>query len=194
MSPPNLKPDELLQKLADFFDQEKIRYRVVGSMASMAYSEYRFTNDVDVLVDLRPDQIPALLRDFGEDDFYFSQEAALEAIRTRRQFNIIHMDSGVKADIIIPADTEFGRAEMAGGKFLAEGINRAWFATPEHVILSKLLYYQEGGSEKHLRDIAGILLVQGNAVDWKYISEWAVKLGVVTEWDVVFKRVGPLLA
>ena len=32
-------------------------------------------------------------------------------------------------------------------------------ARPEDLIISKMLYYREGGSEKHLRDITGMLKV-----------------------------------
>lgn len=31
-----------------------------------------------------------------------------------------------------------------------------YVATPEDVILGKLIYYCEGGSDKHLQDIAGV--------------------------------------
>jgi hypothetical protein len=34
-----------------------------------------------------------------------------------------------------------------------------WLAPVEYVILRKLEYYREGGSEKHLRDISGILVL-----------------------------------
>lgn len=46
--PVNLQPRELLQIAADFFESREISYRVVGSMASIAYGEIRFTNDVDI--------------------------------------------------------------------------------------------------------------------------------------------------
>jgi hypothetical protein len=34
----------------------------------------------------------------------------------------------------------------------------ASFAAPEDVIIKKMEYYSKGGSEKHLRDITGMLL------------------------------------
>jgi hypothetical protein len=60
------------------------------------------------------------------------------------------------------------------------------------VLLSKLVYFQLGGgiSEKHLRDIAGMMKVLREKLDRVYISEWAAKLGVATEWTLVRKRVG----
>ena len=49
-------------------------------------------------------------------------------------------------------------------------------------------FYREGGSEKHLRDIAGILKISGNTVDRNYISEWAQRLGLTDIWNAVQKR------
>ena len=63
------------------------------------------------------------------------------------------------------------------------------FAAPEDVILKKMQYYQEGGSDKHLRDIAGVLLVQGERVNRQDIAEWAARLGVTEVWELVLSRV-----
>lgn len=51
---------------------------------------------------------------------------------------------------------------------LASGAT-AWFASPEDVILYKLLYYREGGSGMHLCDILGMLRVSGSEIDQQYL-------------------------
>lgn len=51
------------------------------------------------------------------------------------------------------------------------------------MILNKLRYYREGGSEKHLRDIASMLMIQGTAIDRSYIASWAARLDVLSEWQ-----------
>lgn len=61
-------------------------------------------------------------------------------------------------------------------------LHREQFAAPEDVILMKLKYYEEGGSEKHLRDIRSVLTVQGDKIDRPYITAWAKRLGVREEW------------
>ena len=185
-----LKPYELLQKAADLFERLGVVYRVVGSMASMAYSEPRFTNDIDILVDLRDADAAAIAIEFPAPDFYVSLPAIREAIHRQRQFNVIHFASGLKLDIIQRKDTEFSRMDLTHGQRLTNpGYYDAWFGSPENVALMKLRYFQEGGSEKHLRDIASMLLVQGVAMDRHYIGEWAAKLGVAEEWALVQKRV-----
>lgn len=186
MYPTDFDPHELMQKAADFFEREGVPYRVVGSMASIAYGEFRLTNDVDILVDLNPDLAEAISAEFPAPDFYVSIPAIREAVRRRRQFNIIHSISGLKLDIIQRKETQFSQLDITNGRrLISPGLYDAWFGTPENVILMKLRYYQEGGSEKHLRDIASMLSIQGPKIDREYIADWAGKLGVTAEWQIV---------
>ena len=189
MSASDLKPYQLMQKVAAFLELESTPYRIVGSMASIVYGEPRFTNDIDVLVDLPYERIEALCSEFPPPDYYVSADAVREAVAKRHQFNILHMPSGLKVDMILSTDTEFGRLDLAQGRRIkSEGAYNAQFASPENVILKKLLYFQEGGSDKHLRDIAGILLIQGEKIDQAYLGEWAAKLGVADELQLVRER------
>ena len=190
MSRDNLLPYELMQMAALFFERRGIAYRIVGSMASMAYSEARFTNDIDILVDLREDDAEQIESEFPAPEFYVSLSAIKSAIRDRRQFNIIHIPSGLKLDIIQRKDNEFGTLDITRGQRLkSDGFYDAWFASPENVILMKLRYFQEGGSDKHLRDVASILLIQDKHIDREYIEQWARKLSVEQEWQVVIQRI-----
>ena len=55
--------------------------------------------------------------------------------------------------------------------------------SPEDVIIYKLKYYLMGRSQKHLRDISAILVVQGTALDYDYISRWVLEIGATEVWD-----------
>lgn len=189
-NPTELEPVALMQIMARFFELHDINYRVCGSLASMAYGEPRFTNDVDILVELTLDKIASLCNAFDSPDYYVSEIAAREAIRSRRQFNIIHPASGLKVDLILPPDTEFGRLEMSRGeRLISTGELTAWFSSPEDVLLNKLIYFRIGSSEKHLRDIAGMMKLLKDRLDTAYVDEWASKLGVMDKWHMVRDRV-----
>lgn len=162
MNPTELEPHQLMQRLADFMEAQKIAYRIVGSMASMVYGEPRFTNDVDIVVELRPEHVPALCAAFAPPEYYLAEHAVHDAIARRFQFNILHPASGLKVDIVLQQDTEFARSEAKRIRRISSpGEYDAWFGSPEDVLLSKLVYFQLGGgiSEKHLRDIAGMMKV-----------------------------------
>lgn len=59
------------------------------------------------------------------------------------------------------------------------------FAAPEDVILGKLIYYRDGGSEKHLRDINGILDISSSQIDLQYIEKQVKHLGVDDFWEAI---------
>ena len=58
-------------------------------------------------------------------------------------------------------------------------------APPECVIVRKLEFYREGGSEKHLRDIRSMLAVSGDQIDRKELDEWIRARGLAKEWKAV---------
>jgi len=84
--------------------------------------------------------------------------------------------------------SKFDRSRLARARSLATAGTVASFASPEDVIVKKLQYFREGGSEKHLRDIAGVLKTQANRIDREYIVEWAARLGLLEEWRLVASR------
>jgi len=192
MEPAELHPHELMQRAANFFEAQGIPYRVVGSMASMAYGEPRFTNDVDIAAELKPGNVAELCAAFSAPEYYVSEAAVRDAVAKRFQFNILHPASGLKVDVMIPPDTEFARSEASRiRRITSEGEYSAWFGSPEDVLLNKLVYYQlsNGVSDKHLRDIAGMMKLLREKLDREYVTAWAARLGVVAEWELVRQRV-----
>lgn len=190
MDPRALTPAEFLTTVTRVLESMGIPYAVTGSMASMFYGEMRTTNDVDVVADLKPEQVREFVARFPADEFYVSEDAARSAISHRQQFNIIHPVSGLKAVIIIARDEPHDRQQLARARSVepAPGLS-ARFAAPEDVILKKLWFYQEGGSEKHLRDIASMFKIYGDHLDLPYLDDWAHRLGVADEWRMVLERV-----
>jgi hypothetical protein len=92
---------EFLRYVVGVLEGHEIVYMLVGSVASGAYGEPRFTRDIDIVADLNPGDVSPFIAAFPTDDFYVSQQAARQAIQRRGRFNIIHPASGQKADMII---------------------------------------------------------------------------------------------
>lgn len=182
-------PYELLQKVVEEFERLKIPYFVTGSVASMAYGEPRLTNDIDIVVRMHPRHVNGLLKAFPQSDFYISADMIQDAILHQGQFNIIHPASGLKVDVMIQKDTPFDQSRFERIRRISPAKEyTANFASPEDVIIKKMEYYKEGGSEKHLRDITGILKISNAEVDQDYIESWVKKLDLVEIWDAIKKR------
>jgi hypothetical protein len=175
--------DDLLRHVALACSALRLRYFVTGSMATLFYGEPRFTNDIDVVVDLPMDQVDEFVGRFPEEEFYLSRETILRAIEHRTQFNVIHPSSGLKIDVMIPSGGSFDQSRFARSRQLQPADDyEATFASPEDVIVKKMEYYREGGSEKHLRDISGMLELGDDGIDRAYISEWADRLDLAEIW------------
>jgi hypothetical protein len=186
-----MEQSELLRMLVQTCEHLGVRYQITGSQATIAHGEPRFTIDIDIVVDLREGQAEAFAACFPAPDFYLSGEAMREAIRDRRQFNILHPASGQKIDVILLPDSDAARSQWQRSRRLpVAGGYEADFIAPEDVILRKMEYYTEGGSDKHLRDIAGILKIQADKIDRAYIAGWAARLGLTELWNAVAARAG----
>lgn len=184
-----MEQNELLRYTIRAFENLGVSYMIGGSLASSAYGEPRLTNDIDIVVDLRPQDVQGLMTKFRPDEFYLDEESVKDAIAQRGQFNIIHPSSGYKVDVFIARQDAFGRSQLSRRRRLQTPDGEdAYFASSEDVILSKMEYFKMGQSERQLRDIIGVMRVQGDRLDRSYIREWVARLGLVEMWEVVLQH------
>lgn len=184
-----MEPSDLLRILSSTLERLGVPYLITGSMASTAYGEPRLTNDIDVVVALKPSQVADFCAAFPEPEYFCSAAAVSQAVQRRFQFNILHPTSGLKIDVFVATDSPFDRSRLARGVRLPAGPDfDATFSAPEDVIIKKLQYHREGGSEKHLRDIVGILKIRGEQIDRGYIADWIARLKLEAEWRLVEER------
>jgi hypothetical protein len=102
----------------------------------------------------------------------------------RGHCNLIHHDTGFKADIYIACD-ELHRWALAHRRTVPlDGLNVA-VAPVEYVILRKLEYYREGQSEKHVRDTRGMLEISPAQIDRAFLEQWIARLALAAEWKRV---------
>jgi hypothetical protein len=171
----------VLQKL----EENDIPYMLVGSVASMIYGEPRMTHDMDLVVEILPRQVPRIESLFPIEEFYCPPTEIISAeISGRGQFNLIHHDSGLKIDLMIRKESEHAKTEFARRRKAPfwQG-HEVYIASAEDVIIKKLDFYNQSGSEKHLRDIRGMLA--HTPVDETYLKAWVSTLGLDAQWAKV---------
>ena len=177
-----MRAADLLHHLVSVLEDLELPYALAGSIASMAYGEPRATLDIDVVVRLDPADVDRLKPRFPSEEFYLDVEAARLAIANGSQFNIIHPGSGLKIDVFVEGD-DVERVQIEDRRRMPAlpGLT-ATFSPPEELILKKLLYYRDGGSEKHLRDVRAMLEISGDAIDVDRIVRGAKDLGLLEIW------------
>ena len=138
-----------------------VPWTAVGSIAASAYGERRSTLDVDIVAVLKKRDAGRFLSAFPEADFYCPSTEVIEeeSARTERGHFKIHQHTVYKADIYVATNSAFDRWTFGNCRPLMAGETPVWLAPPEYVIVHKLEFFREGGSERHLRDIRGMLAV-----------------------------------
>jgi len=184
-----MEQDELLQRAVETLERLNLTYLVTGSMATILYGEPRFTNDIDIVVQLSAKRIGDFVQAFPSDEFYLDDERIRQAVESRGQFNVLHPASGLKIDVIIPEMDEFDRSRFTRARRVRPANDyEATFSSAEDVIVKKLQFHAEGGSDKHLRDIASVLRISGADLDRDYVTEWADRLGLREIWDLILDQ------
>ena len=133
---------------------------VTGSVAATFYGEPRLTLDIDLVLELSATELAELPLAFPVFDFYLPPEEvlAVERLRPARGHgNIIHHATGLKADIYFVGQDSFARWALSRRRIVHADDLMVYLAPPEYVIVRKLEYFREGGSDKHLRDIRGMV-------------------------------------
>jgi hypothetical protein len=162
-----------------------VRYVISGSVAAMLYGEPRLTHDVDFVVVLRDGDIRRLPEMFPSPEFYLPplDVIALEVGRDLRgHFNVIHSGTGFKADFYTSGRDELHAWAFRQARRLEYRGEPVSVAPPEYVIVRKLEYYREGGSEKHLRDVRAMIAVSSAQLNRSELEDWIARRGLGTEW------------
>jgi len=173
------------------FNMLGVPYMVSGSVAALVYGEPRLTHDVDLIAVLNRSSVARIAEVFPSSEYYCPppEAIAVEAAREQRgHFNIIHHETGFKADVYLSGRDPLHDWGLAKARQLKVDGEPLIVAPPEYVIVRKLEYYREGGSEKHLRDIRSLLAVSADMIDQSELERWIGHLGLQDIWKQAQER------
>jgi len=150
-----------------------IAYMLTGSMAMNYYATPRMTRDIDLVVALSVAD-SARVRSLFEPDYYVPDNIE-QAIVSIGIFNLVHVESVIKVDIIVRKHEDYRQAEFERRIAIDLEGTRIWLVSKEDLILSKLLWAKTSVSELQRRDVQNLL---ATGADRAYLGHWAPRLGV----------------
>jgi hypothetical protein len=174
-----VKDPDLIRLFVEPLEGLGLSYMVTGGVASVIYGDPRFTRDVDVVLALPHDEIAALVAAFDPTTFYVPPLEALKEETARLEgghFNVIHRETSLRADVYLAGDDPLIAWAFERRTRLRVGGVQISVAAIEYVILRKLEYYQQSGSDRHLRDVAMMLRISGETVDEAALTAWCERL------------------
>ena len=173
-------PLSVLSRVTSVLEKESIRYVLVGSFASSIHGRYRATADIDILIEIKSEQVHPLFEEL-RDSFYLDETTMRNAVTQGRSFNAIHFDSVFKVDFFVSRSDEFALAQLdrRESRRISTGSESVYVATVEDTILAKLRWYRIGqeASNNQWQDVVGMMRSQSN-LDLQYLHTWSNKLGL----------------
>ncbi len=170
---------DVLRLVSERLSSTAVPFMLTGSFALAYYATPRMTRDLDLVIALDADTVPGLIRAF-EGDFYIDTDSVREAVRAQRLFNLMHLESGIKVDLIIRKDAEYRQVEFARRQPVNLAGVETWIVSREDLILSKLSWARDSGSELQRRDVVSLL---DGPLDVPYLRRWAPALGIAGDLE-----------
>ncbi len=179
-------PDILqaLQPVTSALDQLSIPYYIGGSIASSVYGIARATMDVDLIADIKIENISSL-KHILEKKYFIDEDMIKDAIHRSSAFNLIHLETMIKIDVFIHKRQSYSDESLRRKKkdTLDDTVDASefYFSSPEDIILNKLQWYEKGNrvSERQWLDVIGVIKVQSNKLDVDYLRKWREQLGLL---------------
>ena len=163
-------------------------YMITGSVAGVFYGEPRVTHHVDLVLALAPSDTGRIAELFPLEEFYCPPEEIIvrEVLRAQRgHFNLIHHESGFKADVYLANRDPLHQWALSERRLVEVDGEPVHVAPLEYVIVRKLEFYREGGSEKHLRDIEAMVRVSRELIREDVLRRWLIAKGVEETWKSI---------
>jgi hypothetical protein len=179
---------EVFRRIIDALEKSHISYMLTGSFASSYHGSPLATQDIDLVIEADESRVRAFSRSLPRGEYYVDEDAAVDALKSESQFNVIDLATGWKIDLIIRKSRPFSREEFdrrIAAEF--EG-TRLSIASAEDVILAKLEWSKSGASSRQIDDVAALMRVRGSDLDMTYLQRWVHVLGVDAEWSAARSR------
>lgn len=168
---------------------------LAGSLASSVFGVPRATQDADLVADLRVDLVRPFVERLG-GEFHADSDRITKGVERRSSFNVIHLPTLSKVDVFIPGREEWERRQLERRRMVDLGGEGAAVpvASPEDIVLHKLLWYRQGGgiSDRQWQDALAVLKVQGARLDLAYLTRTAEEAGIADLLGELLAEEGPL--
>lgn len=167
---------EFVKLIAERLQSAGLDYMLTGSMAMAVYATPRMTRDVDIVLECTASDVDTLVSLFAAD-CYIDRASVAEAVSTQGMFNIVHNEWIIKGDFVVRKNDPYRRIEFDRRRTIDVAGTTLSIVTPEDLLLSKLVWARESGSELQRRDVVEIL-ESAVELDRPYVDAWAEQLGV----------------
>jgi hypothetical protein len=162
-----------LEKIIKILQALQVKFHLTGGVTSIAYSEPRMTQDVDIVIDndAVARQLDSFIKSLQHSDFLFDEAALRNAVDKKQLFQLLDSAEAFKLDLY-PRELVPGELDRSNTIELFDGLSVP-IASLSDAAISKLIWISKG-SHKNRRDLRQLIRIatksQRLAIDQLAIS------------------------
>jgi hypothetical protein len=168
--------DEVALAVIDALDELQIPYMVVGSLSSNYYGIPRATHDADFVVQVEPGTIAAIVHRLGPP-FALDRQITFETVTAPTRYIVRIADDPFTAELFLLSEDLHDQERFARRRRERILDRDADLPTAEDVIVTKLRWSHSGRRSKDIDDVENVIAVQGDCIDWAYVTSWCDRHG-----------------
>ena len=185
--------DEAVARMIDVLDELDIPYMLVGSLSSGLYGVSRSTKDADFVLEMEGRRVREIAEKLGPE-FQLDPQVLFETVTgtTRYVIEVPSIPFRIDCFRLSSDDHDLERFRRRENIHF-DRFHRAIFVPKvEDVIITKLRWSLAGDRGKDAEDIAHIIAVQGDAIDWDYVHRWCNEHGTRDRLDEIRESIPPI--
>ncbi|MDF1538801.1 MAG: hypothetical protein P1Q69_07855 [Candidatus Thorarchaeota archaeon] len=170
---------QVLKIVCDFFNKNDMKYVVVGGIAVMYHGVPRTTVDIDFIIDLNDEEITQFVSFMQSENFEVALDDALDSMREKTHIIVFVGDGLLRLDLqgVI---SDFDRKTLNRSIFVSHLGTSLNLGSVEDTLINKILFQ----GEQDLRYALGIITRNREMLDFEYVEEMCMKLGIHKEWKI----------
>jgi hypothetical protein len=108
---------------------------------------------------------------------YLDKDVARYATKHNGEFNFIDPETGMKVDFWVAKKDKMSELKYKNRIVRKISNKNIYFISPEDLIISKLLWYKETMSNRHIEDVQSVIKI--SKLNKKYLKNIAKELGII---------------
>ena len=182
-----VNPESLVLAVVDALVAADVPYLLAGSFSSNYYGIPRSTHDADFVIELRGRSIMELQR-LLPPALRIDPQVGFETMTATLRNVVTARGVAFEVELFRLSDDPHDQQRFQRRRTVALLGRSISLPSPEDVIVTKLRWFRD----KDREDIAGVIAVQGDVLDWEYILRWCDRHGTRAMLEEIRHGIPPL--
>ena len=180
--------EELIKKIAQCLDQDKIPYMIIGGQAVLLYGTPRLTRDIDITLGVDTDKFQLIEGICRKSGLKILPENPEDFAMETKVLPAEESKSKIRVDFIF-SFTEYEAQAIKRAKKVLMNDYPVKFASCEDLIIHKMIAARAIDAE----DVRNILIKNNKSIDLEYIRRWLSEFSRLSEHEGILEKFNSLL-